>query len=275
MKSEKDTTKNFVTFWLLLTLKRGSPTNTRNASPMTKSNRSPDLLTDEEIAARVVAGEKELYEIIMRRHNQRLFRISRAYVNDSNEAEDIVQQAYINAYENLPRFEGRSKFFTWLTRILINEALLRSKQRKRSVPLEVHASENGEEHEFAHEETATEENPAEKVMNDELRTILERTIDGLPTKYRSVFVMREIDEMSIAETSESLGISAANVKVRLNRAKEVLKQRIGSVYHEAGVYHFDLVRCDRIVANVLARVKRYQPPVRHGRDGQINAEGKR
>lgn len=94
-------------------------------------------------------------------------------------------------------------------------------------------------------------------MNDELRNILERTIDRLPLKYRSVFVMREIDEMSIEETSEALGISATNVKVRLNRAKEMLKHHIGSVYQDAGVYHFDLVRCDRIVANVMKRVRRY------------------
>ncbi len=214
-------------------------------------------LTDEEIAAKVVMGEKELYEIIMRRHNQRLFRISRAYVQDPDEAEDVVQQTYINAYENLARFEGRSRFSTWITRILINEAMLRNRRKRRVIPLEVHAAVNGEAFEYDRTESANGENPADKIMNDELRTILERTIDDLPTKYRSVFVMREIEEMSIAETSESLGISAANVKVRLNRAKETLRRRIGDVYHEAGVYHFDLVRCDRIVANVLARVERY------------------
>jgi RNA polymerase sigma factor (sigma-70 family) len=224
---------------------------------MTRPTVSPDTLTDEEIAVSVLAGEKELFEVIMRRHNQRLFKISRAYVNDSNEAEDIVQQAYINAYEHLPSFEGRSKFSTWLIRILINEAMRKSKHENRSISLETHSLGNGEERELHQLPSPTNENPAEKVMNDELRSILERTIDGLPIKYRSVFVMREVDGMSIAETGESLGISAANVKVRLNRAKEMLKQRIGSLYHDAGVYHFDLVRCDRIVVNVLSRVKRY------------------
>jgi len=225
---------------------------------MTRSTVSSDTLTDEEIVVRVLAGEKELYEVIIRRHDQRLFKISRAYVNDSNEAEDVVQQAYINAYEHLPSFEGRSKFSTWLIRILINEAMRRSKHKNRSISLETPSLEGGEELKRHQLESAATENPAEKVINDELRNILERTIDGLPLKYRSVFVMREIDGMTIAETSESLGISAANVKVRLNRAKEMLKQRIGSVYHEAGVYHFDLVRCDRIVAYVLARVMRYE-----------------
>ena len=151
---------------------------------MERSTFSPDTLTDEKIAGRVLAGEKELYEIIMRRHNQRLFRISRAYVNDGDEAEDIVQQAYINAYEHLSSFEGRSKFSTWLTRILINEALRRSKQRSRSHSLEAHVSENGEERALYHLELMSDENPAEEVMNEELKSILERTIEGLPIKYR-------------------------------------------------------------------------------------------
>lgn len=224
---------------------------------MSKTMVSPDTLTDEDVVARVLAGEKELYEIIIRRHNQRLFRIGRAYVNDGDEAEDIVQQAYINAYEHLASFEGRSRFSTWLTRIVIHEAMGKARKRNRSVPLEMEIQGNGVDHETRQVQSPTKDNPEETVMNDELRNVLERTIDGLPVKYRSVFVMREIDDMSVAETSESLGISEANVKVRLNRAKEMLKRRIGSVYHEAGVYHFDLVRCDRIVANVLSRVKRY------------------
>ena len=217
----------------------------------------PDTLTDEEVVAGVLAGEKELYEVIIRRHNARLFRIARAYVNDGDEAEDVVQQTYISAYEHLGSFEGRSRFSTWLTRIAIREALGRVRKNGRSVPLEVEDSGNGRDGRPREVHSVSDENPEETVMNTELRNVLERTIDGLPVNYRSVFVMREIDEMSVAETSEVLGISEANVKVRLNRAKEMLKRRIGGVYHDAGVYHFDLVRCDRIVANVLARVKRY------------------
>lgn len=216
-----------------------------------------DTLTDEEIVSRVVAGEKGLYEIIMRRHNERLFRISRAYGNDADGAEDIVQQAYMNAYEHLPGFQGRSRFSTWLTRIVINEAIGRNKRRNRSLSLEGVFSGDGSEH--TQHQGGAQEGPEESVMNDELRSVLERTIDGLPVKYRSVFVMREIEEMSIAETSESLGITQVNVKVRLNRAKEMLRRRLGTLYQDAGVYHFDLVRCDRIVRNVLSRIARYRP----------------
>ncbi len=225
---------------------------------MTQSTVSHDTRSDEQIIERVLAGEKEQYEIIIRRYDQRLFRISRAYVHDGDEAQDIVQQAFISAYEHLPGFERRSKFSTWLTRILINEALGRTKRVNRSIPIGNGSSEGEDMVEYHELQSPTKENPVEKVMNDELRDVLERTIDGLPMKYRSVFVMREIDEMSIAETSESLGISAANVKVRLNRAKEMLKRQIGGAYRDAGVYHFDLVRCDRIVAYVLVHVKRHE-----------------
>ncbi len=225
---------------------------TGNTARMLAIDEWIDTMSDEEVVARVLAGEKELYEVIMRRYNQRLFRISRAYVHDGDEAEEIVEQAYVNAYEHLPSFAGRSRFSTWLTRIVIHEALRRQREKQRSVSLE--ASSEAQEIADTTMRTSDTENPAETVMNNELRSILERTIDELPPNYRSVFVMREIEEMSIAETSESLGITQANVKVRLNRAKEMLRQSIGSVYHEAEVYHFDLVRCDRIVAHVLARI---------------------
>ena len=216
-----------------------------------------ESLSDELIVERVLAGEKELYEVIMRRHNQRLFRISRAYVHDENDAEDVVQQAYINAYEHLGKFAGRAQFSTWLTRITINEAIRTQRRASRSVRLEADPAGLREGHEPASPRSPVGEEPDETVMNEELKGVLERTIDGLPMKYRTVFVLREIEELSVAETSASLGISVANVKVRLNRAKEMLRRQIGSVYQAAGVYHFDLRRCDRIVSNVLRQVERY------------------
>ncbi len=222
---------------------------------MVTSMTSPRTLTDEEVVARVLAGEKELYEIIMRRHNPRLFRISRAYGGDGDEAEDIVQQAHINAYEHLASFEGRSQFSTWLTRIVIREAAGRMKKKRRSVPLQPEFSGDGMQYGRLQAQAVTKANPEETVMNDELRDILERTIGRLPVKYRSVFVMREMEGMSVEETGDSLGISEANVKVRLNRAKEMLRRDIGAMYHDAGVYRFDLVRCDRIVNAVLSHIK--------------------
>ena len=212
-----------------------------------------DPVSDEEVIARVLGGEKELYEIVMRRYNQRMFRISRSYLHDADEAEETVQQAYIIAYEHLAAFEGRSQFSTWLTRIVINEALRRQREMQRVVSIDDDPAIRKSVE--ATMRTCGSGNPAETVLNEELRSILERTVDALPPMYRTVFVMREIEEMSIAETSESLGITQTNVKVRLSRAKEMLRQSIDSAYQTAGVYHFDLVRCDRIVAHVLTRIQ--------------------
>jgi RNA polymerase sigma factor (sigma-70 family) len=226
---------------------------------MRRPKPSSDSLTDEEIISRVLDGEKELYELLMRRHNQRLFKICRAYVKDGDEAEDVVQEAYIKAYEQLARFEKRSRFSTWLIRILINEALRHVRQNHRSASGASSSFKDTNVNVRGHDVQMPEgENPVERVMNYELKNILEQAIDELPEKYRSVFVMREVEGMSVAETNESLKISQANVKVRLNRAKEMLRERIGKVYSSATVYHFDLVRCNRIVENVLRRIKRYQ-----------------
>ncbi len=221
---------------------------------------SSPALTDEEVIARVLNGEKELYELIMRRYNQRLYKICRAYVQDGDEAEDIVQETHIRAYQGLPGFQARSQFSTWLTRILINEALGRTRRSKRYVRMQSRPSGNGEGREIADSAASTTNNPLGIVMNSELRTILEQAVDRLPEKYRIVYLMREVEGMSVAETSACLKISETNVKVRLNRAKEFLRKDIGNVYGGAMVYHFDLVRCDRIVDHVMKRIQRYSTP---------------
>lgn len=205
---------------------------------------------DEEIIERVLNGDKDAYELIMRKYNQRLFRIARSYIVSEDEIEDVLQEAYIKAYEQLPRFEKRSSFSTWLIRILINEALARLKHRKRLTSI---ADDSGLVRELPIQ-LQNKETPIGKLMNTELKEILEKAVDRLPGKYSSVFLMREIEGMSIAETSESLEISETNVKVRLNRAKEMLRETISDFYHDAEVFQFNLVRCDRIVQNVLRRL---------------------
>lgn len=214
-----------------------------------------ERFSDEEVVSRVLEGDKELFELIIRRHNERLFRISRSYVRDDDEAEDIMQEAYVRAYEQLPRFEGRSKFSTWLIRILINEALARVRRRQRMAPAAGATQEERplEETLPAHEQDI----PDERVMTMELRTALEQAIDGLPDHYRQVYVMREIEHLSVAETGECLGLTETNVKVRLNRAKVMLRRSLEGTYGNADVFPFHLSRCDRIVRNVLERVTRY------------------
>jgi RNA polymerase sigma factor (sigma-70 family) len=220
----------------------------------TKNGPATQSISDEEIIGRVMNGEKSAYEIIMRKYNQKLFRIARSYLTNEDEIEDVIQEAYIKAYEQMPRFEKRSSFPTWLIRIVINEALARLKHRKYFASLTYDYPDDPGYFRATPIELQTKETPIGKLMNTELKGILEKAVDRLPDKYRTVFLMREIEGMSVAETSESLEISETNVKVRLNRAKEMLRESISGFYHDAEVFQFDLVRCDRIVKNVLHRL---------------------
>jgi RNA polymerase sigma factor (sigma-70 family) len=212
-------------------------------------------INDEEVVERVMNGEKSAYELIMRKYNPRLFRIARSYLKNEDEIEDIIQEAYIKAYEQMPRFEKRSSFSTWLIRIVINEALAHLKQRKRFTSITNDSPDNAVLNREFPVQLTNKDTPVEKLMNTELKDILEKAVDRLPEKYRAVFVMREIEEMSIAETSATLAISKTNVKVRLNRAKEMLRDTISARYHDVEVFQFNLVLCDRIVDNVLHRIE--------------------
>ncbi len=212
--------------------------------------------SDESIISGVLRGEKDLYAMIMRKYSERLFRITRAYVRDEDEAEDVVQQAYVLAYQQLPRLRQKAHFSTWLTRIAINEALARVKRRRRCVAANPNAP-AGQDALFEHRSLAGMQTPEQEAINGELKQILERAIDALPEKYRTVYTMREIEGMSVSETAECLGISAANVKVRLNRAKEMLRTDIGAFYDKGDIFEFHLVRCDRIAERVLKQCPRY------------------
>lgn len=212
-------------------------------------------VTDDEIIARVLNGEPNAYALIMRRHNQRLYRIVRSYVRDEDEIEDVMQDAYLKAYEQLPRFERRAQFSTWLIRIAINEALARVRRNTRFVaPMpEDRSGSDAPASEAIH--LSDDETPIRTLMNTELKEILEHAVDRLPEKYRVVFVMREIEGLSVAETGSALDTTETNVKVRLNRAKGMLQHSISDVYRGLELYHFDLVRCDRIVAHVTQRIQ--------------------
>ncbi|MFI5159761.1 MAG: RNA polymerase sigma factor [Sphingobacteriales bacterium] len=205
---------------------------------------SRSLFTDEEIVERIIAGEKYLYEHLVRKYNARLFRIAMSIINDDMEAEDIMQTAYINAYTQLANFSHRSSFGTWLTRILINESLL---HKKRKVRLEQVL---GQKETIAyHDET-----PLQKLMNKELKNILEAAVLTLPDKYKLVFVMREIEEMSTSETMDVLNIGESNVKIRLNRAKEMLRNELSGHFKSQQLFDFHLTRCDRVVNSVMSRI---------------------
>jgi len=208
-----------------------------------------EILNDDEIIARILHGEKDLYSMIVRRYNQRLYRVGMSIINDDTEVEDAMQVAYINAYENLGKFAFRSSFPTWLTRILINECLLRLRKRKKSISM------NDENMENVVRQDNEPRTPVTATINSELRSILNDAIRRLPEKYRSVFVMREIENMNIAETKECLDISEVNVKVRLNRAKAMLRDILSAQYSKDDILQFHLSRCDRMVEKVMTCIR--------------------
>ena len=209
-------------------------------------------IPDKEVISRVLAGEMNLYAILVRRYNQRLYRVAISIINDEAEAEDAMQVAYIKAFENLKKFEYKSAFSTWLIRILINECLLRTKNRNRSLSMNDDMIEI-ELHRRAVENAQT---PLASVVNAELKGVLEKAICQLPEKYKTVFVMRELENMSVAETQECLNISEVNVKVRLNRAKAILRNSITSLYKKEDLLDFHLKRCNRMTENVMREIEK-------------------
>jgi RNA polymerase sigma-70 factor, ECF subfamily len=210
-------------------------------------------LTDDDIVARVAAGQTALFELLMRRHNERVYRAVRAIVRDEGEAEDVMQQAYVNAYAHLRQYAARSSFATWLTRIAVNEALARVRRQKRYISVEPEDEiPDGAEINSGGSSTS----PEMQAYGGELRAILEAAVDRLPDGAREVFVLREVQGLTTAETADVLSIREDAVKTRLSRAKDALRrdlvQQVGSVGPTAFPFH--RTRCDRVVAAVLARI---------------------
>ncbi|MFB3918141.1 MAG: RNA polymerase sigma factor [Terriglobales bacterium] len=214
-------------------------------------------LTDEQIVERVLAGDTALFEVLMRRHNQRLYRVARAILRDDTESEDVMQDAYVRAFQHLTQFEARAKFSTWLTRIAINEALARSRRRNRWQSIEP-AEPNGEPMITL---TSSAPDPEQRASSGETVALLEQAISKLPESYRTVLVLRDLEDMSTAATAQVLELSEENVKIRLHRARALLRKqlyaRVGAT--SASAFQFNAVRCDRVVKNVFARLAELEP----------------
>jgi RNA polymerase sigma-70 factor (ECF subfamily) len=209
-------------------------------------------LPDVEVVRRVLHGEAALFEILMRRYNQRLYRAARSIVKDDGEAEDVMQQAYVNAFQHLDQFEGRASFATWLTRIAVHEALARRRRRGRAMEIDAMQSDDGESDLLA----SGDPGPEEQALTGELRRTLEAALDGLPAMYRVVFVLREVEGLGTAEVAQCLETTEDVVKTRLHRARLLLQRELLS-RAGAGARHaftFRAFRCDRVVGAVLARV---------------------
>ena len=202
---------------------------------------------DAEIVERVRNGETALFEVLMSRHNQRVYRVARAVIKDEAEAEDVMQQAYINAFTHLNQFQDRSQFSTWLTRIALHEALARRRKRKPEESTE----------DVMETLTSTQPDPARQAYGAELGRLLEAAVDALPESYRLVFMLREIEGLSTSETAAGLDLGDEAVKTRLHRAKAMVRsaiaERMGASSAEA--FAFPATRCNRVVAAVMAEIQ--------------------
>jgi RNA polymerase sigma-70 factor (ECF subfamily) len=224
-------------------------------------------LPDAELVARVRRGDGLAFELIMRRHNRRLFRLARALVWDDAEAEDVLQESYLRAYARLGDLADDQALAAWLARIVANEALGRRRAAARVVSLEAHRARGrvGDDGEggttVASDDPASDQpGPERLAVSSELRRLLEAAVDALPQEFRTVFVLREVEGLSTAETAAYLAIRPQTVKTRLHRARRYLQEALGERLLAASpsLFEFDGARCDRIVGQVLARL---EPPM--------------
>jgi RNA polymerase sigma-70 factor (ECF subfamily) len=218
-------------------------------------------LPDAEIAKRIAAGDEDAFHFLMRRHNQTLYRVARSILKDDAEAEDAVQEAYLLAYRAMDRFRGDAKLSTWLVRIVVNEAIARSRKRSRAEVIRLDGeAESGIEAVEATMNDIPSEQPEQGVLRAETRRLLEKKIDELPDAFRAVFVLRALEEMTVEEAAAALGIPEATVRTRFFRARGLLRESLAREVDFAfeDAFAFDGARCDRIVAGALARLKDLQ-----------------
>lgn len=214
---------------------------------------------DSELAARIARRDQGAFETLMRRHNGKLFRVARSIVKDDAEAEDAVQDAYLEAYRHIGGFRGGAQLSTWLTRIVINQALMRVRKQKREhVVLSFNDRRTAAPHpgdtDVADQRA---ESPSSAALRAEIRRLIERRIDELPVAFRTVFIMREVEDMSVEQTAECLSIPPATVRTRLFRARTLLRESLAREIDMAtlDVFGFAGERCDRIVATVLEQTR--------------------
>ncbi len=210
-------------------------------------------LADSDVVRRVRAGERALFEVLVRRHDRRVYRTVRAILRDEDEAEDAMQQAWVQAYLHLAEFQGNAAFSTWLVRIAANEALQRLRRRGPLAPVPISGDEE--------DAMSPGADPEERAAAREAIELLERAVDALPPHHRLVFVLREVEGLSTAETAAALGVAEDAAKVRLHRAKAALRLALEETLEGAAgeAFPFHAPRCDRIVARVMDAIARLDP----------------
>jgi RNA polymerase sigma factor (sigma-70 family) len=206
-----------------------------------------EVLSDEKVIQKILAGETAVFEILIRRYNPVLYRIGRMYGFNHHDTEDLMQDTHVAAYMQLAAFEHRATYMTWISRIMINKCIYKQKYGyyKNEIP-----------DEQVYETNAATIQTEQNMLNRELSSVLEKSLESIPVIYRSVFVLREVQGFSIAETAELLGITPVNVKVRLNRAKSLLQKQLERFYSANEIYSFNLIYCDNVVNRVFEEINK-------------------
>lgn len=207
-------------------------------------------LSDRQVITRILDGEKELFEILLRRNNQILFRVIRSYIKEEGLAEDIMQDTYIKSYEKLATFNAESSFVTWLIRIGINECLQHLRKNKRN-PIDNYSE---DEFKIIQLPDTSYIEPDHQYHQNELKLLVEKAIDQLSEKYKVVFVLSELEGMSTEDISACLNLSQSNTKVRLHRSKKMLKEELYKMADGISIFEFGNSRCDRIVENIMSKI---------------------
>lgn len=218
---------------------------------------SPDVrlneLPDDLIIHKILDGHKDLFEKLMKRYNQRLYRVIRGYMKNEEDIQDVMQETYLKAFENLSGFRSDASFSTWLIRIGINESLQKLRKIKRKWLF--FSNEMKDRNTISPLSYVDKMNPEKRTIQHETRKIIEQAIDHLPVKYRSVYLMREVEGLDIEETARCLGITSGNVKVRLYRAKGLLKKELKGQTAEHPVFEFGNEKCDELIATVMKKIR--------------------
>jgi RNA polymerase sigma-70 factor (ECF subfamily) len=224
--------------------------------PVLRPSAPPDA-SDAELAALAAAGEVAAFETIMRRHNRLLFRTARSILKNDDDTEDALQEAYLRAWRSFAGFRAEAKVSTWLVRIVVNEALGRLRRRGAQViPMDAAIDVDEPQDDESGAEDDADREPERIAMRGELRVLMEKRIDTLPDVFRTVFMLRAVEELSVEETAAALEIPEATVRTRFFRARSLLREGLSRDVDFAigDAFSFAGVRCDRIVASVLARV---------------------
>jgi RNA polymerase sigma-70 factor (ECF subfamily) len=208
--------------------------------------------TDLEVTQKIIAGEIELFEIIIRRYNPFLYKIGRSYNYNHEDTQDLMQDTFIDAFTGLPKFENRSTFKTWIIKIMLNNCYKKQQKwsSKNIITTEINENATPMFSNTQHTDTS------KTVMNRELNFVIENSLQQIPMDYRLVFTLREVNGLNVAETADTLNISEANVKVRLNRAKTMLRKEVEKSYSAEDIFEFNLVYCDAMVQRVINKLKK-------------------